>query len=381
MADASVIANERERFIVARWAYSVGQPIMSDSDYTVLYEFMQARYPDDEYLKRSWSSDPCPMDLLKKYNLLSLAEAITLTERTESIPSLNTLSSVERELSGFRGSGTLSMKHDGWNIQASYVGGHLVQVQTRGRSSNSMSAEVLRGKIPQTVPWMENSKVVMEATVSKKNFDFCRYQFDSASERSAVHTILARPEYVHLIDLHAFDIHGVNLHGRCKFEVLQEAGFATPMFFKVSDYDDVMLCMNRLSAEKENYASPTDGIVFDGPFTRAIRLMAWEEPIHRSYIVGYEESYRIHYISPELVIRPVRRDGGVQRRIAITNWQRIIDNDLRPGYPVAFRLASGITADFDENATRLLHKEFDGHYEIYRQLIDAEEMRKECLRV
>ena len=339
---------------------------MSDSEYSILFEFMKSRYPDDEYVTRSWSSDPCPVDLLKKHNLLHLAESIALSEKTESIPSLNTWESVQRELSGFQGRGTLSMKHDGWNIQASYVGGHLIKVETRGRSSKSMDVSALSARLPQTVPWTETSKVILEATVSKRNFDFCRYQFGNASERSAVHTVLAKPEYLHLIDLHAFDIHGVNLKGVCKFDKLQEAKFQVPKYYEVHDYEEILSCMEKLSVTKDDYASPTDGIVFDGPFTRAIRLMSWEEPILRSYV--------------ELLIRPIARDGGTQRRIAITNWQRIIDNNLRPGYPVAFRLASGATADFDAESTRLLQKEFEGHYDMYRNLIDGEEAQKACLR-
>lgn len=373
------IKDVRERFIVARWAYSVGKPILKDSEYTLLFEFMQARYPDDEYLKRSWSSDPCPVELLKKYDMLHLAETVTITDKTESIPSLNTWDSVHAEFLQFHGAGTLSMKHDGWNIQASYINGHLVRIQTRGRLYNSMNVEILKSMVPDTVPWTDNSRVIMEATVSKKNFDYCKYMFGNVNERSAVHTVLAKPEYIHLIDLHAFDIHGVDLKGRCKFDVLKEAGFLVPLYYSVHSYDDIISYTSVLSSAKEEYGSPTDGIVFDGPFTRAIRLLAWEEPILRSYVTGYDESFRIHYISPELRIRPVIRNGGVQRHIAITNWQRIIDNNLQPGYPVAFRLASASTADFDEEATRLLQSEFEGRYEIYRRFIDAEETHKEWL--
>lgn len=372
------IDDERERFVIARWAYSVGSPIMSDADYSVLLNYMQSRYPDDEYVNRSWSSDPCPIDLLVKHGLQRLAESVVITDKTESIPSINTWVDLYAELGSFRGQGSLSMKHDGWNIQASYYEGHLVKIQTRGRVYNSLDMSLLRDKVPAMIPWGGRVNIVHEATVSKKNFGFCKSTFGNVDERSAVHTLLSRPEYVHMIDLHALDIHGVKLNGNCKFLALKEAGFQIPTYLPVTDYSEIESAIHILSKVHETYESPTDGMVFEGSCTRAIRLAAWEEPILQSYVTGYAESYRIHYISPELEIRPITRKGGVQRKIAITNWQRIIDNNLRIGYPVAFRIASGVTADFDEDATRLLQKEYEGHYREYREKVDREERLRKC---
>ena len=53
------------KYIIARWAYSVGQPIMSDAEYTILDRSMKARFPKNPYCQRSWSSDPCPVAMLK----------------------------------------------------------------------------------------------------------------------------------------------------------------------------------------------------------------------------------------------------------------------------------------------------------------------------
>ena len=81
--------SDKEKFILARWSYSVGQPLMSDSEYTQLLRYMEKMYPNDEYVKRSWSSDPCPTELLKKIDRTDLIYKVILSDRTESIPSLN----------------------------------------------------------------------------------------------------------------------------------------------------------------------------------------------------------------------------------------------------------------------------------------------------
>ena len=249
-----------EQFIVARWAYSVGKPVITDAEYTSLLRAMQASFPDNEYVQRSWSSDPCPVDLLKKINREDLIYEVILTDKTESIPSLNTSWEVKSELSN-AGPGTVSMKHDGWNVQASYMHGNLVLVSTRGRASDALDVTYLRDMLPKTIPYTEPCKIVMELTVSKANFVTCSRVFNNASPRSAVSTILANPDYFHLLSTNAFDIHGYDLQGRCKFEVLQEWGFNTPDFIKVNNYDEILLAVKELSDREPTYHEPTDGAV------------------------------------------------------------------------------------------------------------------------
>jgi hypothetical protein len=57
----------------------------------------------------------------------------------------------------------------------------------------------------------------------------------------------------------------------------------------------------------------------------------------------------------------------------MTNWQRIMDYNLAPGAPVAFRVASSATADFDEEATRLAHKQWEGRWDEYKTYVDNNE--------
>lgn len=371
--------SDLDKFILARWCYSVGEPIISDAEYTVLLNYINSAYPDNEYVQRSWSSDPCPTELLYKINRPDLIAKIILSDKTESIPSLNTNLELQEELQSFIGHGTMSMKHDGWNIQSNYYNGKLVSIKTRGRASDAIDVDPIRKLVPETIPAMGSIKIVQEATVSKTNFPFCASTFGNVSERAAVSSILARPEYTHLLSVHAFDIHGY-LDNRCKFEVLKEWGFDIPNYYEVHNYDDILNALRLLSEEQPSYLWPTDGAVFDGNKRRAIRLLAWEEPIYYSYVTDYLEQYNMYRISPSVLIYPVLRGGTTQRRINITNWQRILDYNLAVNSPIAFRIASSAVADFDEETTRLLQKQWEGKYEEFCERVRVDEEVKRCQR-
>ena len=372
--------SSRDKFIAARWAYSVGAPIISDAEYTLLLDYMKSAYPNDEYVNRSWSSDPCPTELLNAIGRSDLIHKVILADKTESIPSLNTELEVQTELQYFEGHGTLSMKHDGFNVQVNYYKGKLVNIMTRGRSCDAMDVSKLRSRVPAEIPVQDKIKIVCECTVSKANFPFCASMFGNVSERSAVSSVLAKPEYIHLLDVHAFDVHGYEVKPENKFELLQSWGFQTPKFYKVNNYNEIMMAMQYLSEAKDSYNSPTDGAVFDGGKRRALRIMAWEEPIYQSFVTGYLEQFNLYRISPSILIYPVLRGGTTQRRINITNWQRIINYDLQPGSPIAFRIASEATADFDEESTKILREQWKDRWPAFQEKIKEEEEAKRCQR-
>lgn len=370
---------ERDRFIVSRWCYSIGSPVIEDAEYNLLREYMETNYPDDEYTQRSWSSDPCPVELLKKLGMENTIKKVMLADKTESIPSLNSYNDVNAALSNFCGSGTASMKHDGWNMQANYYNGKLLTVNSRGRTRDSVDTSVLMQLIPSTIPATGPIKIVFEATVSNQNFPFCVSMFGNVSQRSAVSSLLARPEYTYRISAHAFDVHGYQIpSGQTKFDVLHDWGFETPEWRHVYSYVDIIAALEELGNMKDLYSYPTDGMVVDGIARYALRIGAWEEPIYKSYITGYHEQFNLYRISPSLKIYPIMRKGGAQQRINITNWQRIFDYKLEPGSPVAFRLSSSVIADFDAATTALLQKQWAGKYDEFAERVRADEEVKMC---
>lgn len=368
--------SDLEKYIIARWAYSVGQPIMSDAEYTVLDRAMKAQVPDNPYCTRSWSSDPCPVDLLRKYGYTDLIKAVVLSDKTESIPSLNTLVEVRTTYSGMSEPHSVSYKIDGWNIQASYYNGDLVNIQTRGRSTDAVDAKALAPLFPSSIPEQGKVLVVTECCVPDSEFSWFKSTFGVTSQRGAVSTALANPSlcltHVKLL------AHGV----RCssvvgdKFELLRSWGFEVPMYAWVSSYEELMSQVEAFSTYKEGYGIPTDGLVVEGTSTYALRIKAWEEPIYKSYVTGYKETYGPHSIAIQCTIYPIQLANSVQRQLPATNVSRIVNLNLRPGLPIAFRLASSAIADIDEESTRLLQQEWAGREDTYRRFVQLNEAMK-----
>lgn len=366
---------DEERFILARWAYSVGQPIMPDAEYNNMLRMFQQLKPDWEYVTRSWSSDPCPVELLKSVGRTDLIKAIVLSDKTESIPSLNSWAEINAVYNkvGAKHNYTVSMKHDGWNVQATYYKGKLIDVSTRGRSTDAMDVSVLMEKLPQTIPVTEDKvRVIMECTCSFTLFEGMKQKFNNANPRSAVSTALTKPEYAARLSLHAFDIIGVpNVE---IFPTLMKWGFDTPYWCEASDYTSLVEAVRKLSEAYYDYGSPTDGVVVaEGNLRHALRVGPWEEPTYHSYVTGYEQSYGPYTISFKLLIRPIHTSKGMQYRLPITNLARIINNELRIGSPVAFNIVSASNADINEEVTHMLQKQWYNNYEGYALRVEEEE--------
>ena len=368
------IVDKRDLYIVSRWAYSISEPIIDDAVYNILHQSMLQQYPDWEYTNRSWSSDPCPMELLKKYGLQELIRKIVLTDKTESIPSLQTESDVRLELLNLNKECTLSYKLDGWNVQASYYNGKIVQFQSRGRSTvTAVNLDHMISRVQQEIPVLGRVTVVMEAVVSNSNFNVLEKDYGYKSQRGSVSGCFAREE---LEDYVEFIAHGIigDLNPVNPFPTLTEWGFNIPEYVIVRSYSELMENIDLLGDRLPNYNYPTDGLVIKGDLIRAIRIGAWKEPILRSYVEGYEESYGSHRIGIKCRIHPVQLSNSTQRLVSVTNLKRVVENNLQIGYPIAFRLSSMAIADLDEEATSILQGQWSGNYEEYRRLIDNEEL-------
>lgn len=365
------------KYIIARWAYSVGEPVMSDAEYTILDRAMKAQFPNNPYCQRSWSSDPCPVALLKEYGRQDLIKAIVLSDKTESIPSLNSQVEVRLMYESMHTQHSVSFKHDGWNIQSTYYEHDLVNTQTRGRASDALDAGALVALLPKRIPEPGRVLVVMECTVPDAELEWFKEHFGITSQRGAVSTALANPKLC--LDHIAIHAHGV----RCssvvvdKFALLKSWGFAVPMYAWVNNYYELMDQVKAFSDYKEQYGIPTDGLVVEGTSTNALRIGAWEEPIFKSYVTGYKESYGPHSIATQCSIFPIQLPNSVQRWLPATNLSRILSLNLRPGFPVAFRIASSAIADIDEESTRLLQKEWAGREDTYRHMVQMNEAMKD----
>ena len=91
-----------------------------------------------------------------------------------------------------------------------------------------------------------------------------------------------------------------------------------------------------------------------------------------------KETYGPHSIAIQATIYPIQLRNSVQQQIPVTNISRVISLNLRPGFPIAFRIASSAIAVVDEESTRLLQKEWEGREDKYRDYIKFNEAYKEA---
>lgn len=368
-----------EKYIIARWAYSVGQPIISDAEYNMLHKMMCTKFPTNPYTSRSWSSDPCPTPYLRKYGYEHLIKAVVLSDKTESIQSLNALVEVRSEFVAMDVPHVVSFKLDGWNVQASYYNGDRIHVQTRGRATDAMDANVIADMLPRTIPVQGKSLVTMELLIPHADFEYFKHNWGGTSQRGAVSTALAKGgEALKHVKVLA---HGIRCSERIPYDkkllTLREWGFEVPEFTIVSSYQELNDAIDLMGRRDMNYPYPTDGLVVEGPDrVRAIRIGRWEEPIYKSYVVGYEETYGPHSIAIQMNIFPIKLSNSTQRCIPATNIARLMKYGLMPGAPVAFRIASSSIADLDEDATMILQKEWTGRWPEYHLAVEVNERLK-----
>lgn len=373
--DNCMTMTEYDKFIIARWMYSIGEPIMEDSEYTLLHNTIKRTHPDSPYLTRSWSSDPCPVQLLRDYGYDDAIRDIVLSDKTESIPSINDWGALRGVYRDLNEEVTVSYKHDGWNIQAAYYNGELLKLQTRGRSTDAMSVEMLKQSIPQTIPQLGRVVVCFEATISNTGYKYLSSRIKVRSQRGAVSTCLAHREYVGLLTLHAHSTIG-DYQVANPLPELKEWGFNTVQWTTAHNYDELVEAMEYMDREVDKLDIPTDGLVIRGTMSRAVRLLHWEEPIYRSYVTGYEETFGAYRVGVKAEIRPIAMKNSTQTVVSCTNYQTIIENNLRIGYPIAFKLSSMAIAVLDSEATRLLQEEWNGREREYCAMVDEGEDAK-----
>lgn len=353
-----------ERYIIARWAYSLGRDIMSDEEYDLLERTLKAEnIPQlQEYFNRSWSTDPCPTQLLREHGFNDLVIDVVFSgEKSESMPSIIEEHQARGYFNQFIGIYHVSFKEDGWNVQIHYLNGRRVKSNTRGRTRDELSVENLKINIPDIIKTDRRYiRVYGEATLS--DVAFARLQEllaerDLKSQRASVRSALA--EFPNLITYKAFDLNEPYLTPEEKFLRLREWGFRTPDYVIA---EDPLEGVYQLSERKKNYGYKADGAVVklnslnSEYVTRAVRIYNFSRKLYKAKIIGFEQEHALHFLSLKLLIEPtVTEDGGTQRRIDIDNPRRLKALGLAVGKYVVFTKVSDATEKIDELATLRLN--------------------------
>lgn len=364
------IENDIERFIVARWCYLMGQPIISDIEYDKLERWFKLEYPDDIHSKQSWSFDVCPVELLRKYNLSELICNPTMGYMAESIYSINSDEEFNQIFRSLNERSRLSFKIDGWNTRVSYFNGIMVNVETRGRSGNNLDIKNIAELFPKKIKIKGRVAVTGEMSIPNNKWEDFKAMTGNNDQRASVRTALARSssEYLSFLAFNIFIEDGYEYDD--PYTLLNELGFETPRFVWVENFDDLKKKIWYMSYINRAYGYLTDGLVIENSsYQYAIRLGAWEEHSMQSYVTGYEESQGMYGTFLCVKCYPIKIEGKTFSKISINNIANIVEHNLAPGNPIAFNLRSAANVVIDSTETSRLQKVWSGKYEDYQNKI------------
>lgn len=369
-----VIEDLSEKYIMARWMYLMGESFLSDPEYDKVEREFKLAYPDSPYATRPWSFDECPTELLKKYGREDLICNPTMGYMAESIYSINNEPEFLQTFSSLNKKSRLSFKIDGWNTRVSYFNGTIVKVESRGRSGNNLSMNNIYKLFPKTVPYKGRVAVTGELSIPNNLWKSFQELTGNADQRASVRTALARSA-VEYLAFCAFNIFiENNPYQGDQYELLTSLGFTTPRFIWVSNFEELKKGMWYMSYLNPVYTYLTDGLVIENSDIQlAIRLGAWEEHCYRSYITGYEENQGMYGTFLKVCCYPIKVGGKVFGKVSINNVASIIENNLRPGYPITFNKRSEANVVIDTTATQSLQTSWESNLEEYHKKIHAEQ--------
>lgn len=364
----------QEKYVLARWCYAVGEPYLSDMEYRYIEDRIREEDPDNEYLARSWSDDPCPKELLVANGMEKLVRNVEFTYKSESIRSIFDEGEYRRQFMGLKEHTYVSFKIDGWNTQVNYYNGHVVSANTRGRSGNFMKADVIMKIVPQTIPFKGRVKITGEASIPKSKWNVYSRLTGNTSQRSSMSTVMANGDYEYA-SFKAFHIQSDDTKfDRDPYELLVELGFDTPMRFECNDFASLDRVVRKLAARDEKYDFLTDGVVVENTHGQvALRIYRWEEASLRSYVTGYIENRGAYGDSMVVAICPVLREGVTRSKVSVTNIRYIVENNLRIGAPIAFDVRSAADAVLNTVKTQELQAMYAGRFADYRSMVDSQE--------
>lgn len=378
-----------DKYTIARWAYSIGSPIMEDYEYNLLHEQLSSDPEYDYITKRSWSDDPQPVELLIQYEMFHLLvdKPIEISEdKSESIKSITKVSEleeIEKQLEGRKCH--YSAKADGFNVQIVYEDGNLTSVRSRGRVTDSIDFSVLKCILPTKIPLRGTTKIYGECVTPKYLFEIMRKEIGVTSIRSSVSAAIARHEYTPNLKILTFEIissHKTFNSTSEKFRFLDELGFDTPeVYHTIYKPTDALLNLNCV---RDMLPYQTDGIVLrsddsSGNIKYALRFGDWAEPVYISYIKNLIwETGPVNGVF-KAEIFPIRTASGSKQSVLnLYNLATVIDYKLyKKNALVAFTLRSHSIASVDLELSKILNQSDDFILEAKRSQIEYEEQSKD----
>lgn len=374
-----MITNIEDRFILARWTYLCGDPVVSDVEYERTKQEVETQNLLPDYRARTWSFDPMPPDDMFTRNGLDpdkyrLDESIGYY--AESIESINTDEMFDEAFKDINEKTRVSFKIDGWNCRVTYVNGYIRTVASRGRNGANLNMNSIFKVFPACIRdcGYDCSGIVNitgELNIDNNSWDSYKLATGNKDQRSSVRTAIANSDW-NVLNFLAFNIEGANFVSDVdSYAVLKSLGFKTPFSVFVNNYDQLKSAIDKLTVMLAKYPYLTDGIVVENKSLQlAVRLGGWAERPYSSYVTGYSEEYGLTGTYISVLIRPIDIGGRTISKVAINNIARIEENGLYVDAPIALSLRSSANPVLDEEVTAELQMLWANNYEAYKQELE-----------
>lgn len=238
-------------------AYYDGKPMISDSTYDSLRDYINIRFPE---LRKKVGK--------KEDN--SVWPKVTLEIPMGSLLKVNDKTEFEKWYKKYTtGKLVSSHKVDGSSIELTYVSGKLVRAVTRGDGfiGDDITPNVVKMKVPKTVKGSVNMKVRGEIVILKKDFDaYFAPKGEKNPRNSAAGTMRrldgAGAEHLTII---AFDILDEATYNTKmdKFNALRSMGFEVPSPVVIDSIESALSLVDYNENKRAELGYEIDGLVFE----------------------------------------------------------------------------------------------------------------------
>lgn len=376
--------DDEKLFILSRFMYKIGEPILVDLDYDILLNKMIEENKLKEYTSRTYDDDPVPYEILSELHWISKipnfgsnSEYAKFLEEEKSL-SIRAVVSYKEVFDYFmahlKERLILSLKVDGANSK-SYYKKALQVTLSRGRHGKSKSLDYTKGAVNILPLELEGSedgvKVFAEVFVDPEYLPTLRekYPKDFKTPKSSAISMLRvseydKEDYNNLVAI-AFYAEGLknvenisdilqylNSHGFLVVPyILIKPGSYPTEFNKFEKW--IKNILNNFYSEVDYYAS--DGVVVDvdkidyvaeevNQYSNrniAIKLGPWEYKRYKGKVIGITLAQQRVDCSCVLQIEPViTEDGCTVTNVNAYNLSILKSNNIKIGSTIEFERSS-----------------------------------------
>lgn len=378
-----------DAYILARYAYRIGEQIVSDHTYDGFERKFKELHPDSEYVSRTYDDDPVPYALLREFSICPV-EFNSVSDYDEMVQELNddkslSMSSVINVASAWPYFQMLhrnkldfmaSLKVDGVNTKMLYFNGDLIISLSRGRGAAT------------SFNYMEGSKHVMPSSFSNYNnvsklrvtgesyvehdklqymrdkYNEARYKTSKSAAISMLRTTHDKDDYKYLHTA-VFAADGLETSLDQMFQHLEQEGFETVPHELHSweeipdDYETFkgwLVHQIMTPIAKKGAGIPSDGCAIEvndllwageqnGQYSTrqlALKFGHWQFHVYKGKIIDIKLEQKRVYKSVKIQIEPITTDDDCKAEfINSFNPGILIDNDLYVGKEVYFEKNAG----------------------------------------